>query len=193
MKTPTIPLARILPALLPFALFLLTTSARAAILLTFSQRGNDVVITLSGSTTIAHVVTTSTSSPINNFGPSGIHYIPTSQYGYTAKLYNDTGFPTAFGTFHSSSTASPFGVVDRAIAFGPGLSQGSLWAPTGELIIKNHTYLTLYGTNTPTGPIAHWLPDVVAFSSTFVPVPEPSTALLSALSAGVLVRRRRLA
>ncbi|RYD40931.1 MAG: hypothetical protein EOP85_13460 [Verrucomicrobiaceae bacterium] len=190
MKISPIPLARILPALLLFVLFLITTSARAAVHLTFSQRGNDVVITLSGSTTIPGFAILEP-GPVNQFNSNGFYHLPVTQFGYVGIIPNDTGFPIVSGVFDSSSTASAFGVVDRAIFFGPGLSEGSLWAPTGELVIKNHTYLTLFGTYTPTGPTAQWYSGVVAISSTVTPVPESSAAVLSILGVGVLVGRRR--
>ncbi|MEO5916588.1 MAG: PEP-CTERM sorting domain-containing protein [Luteolibacter sp.] len=64
--------------------------------------------------------------------------------------------------------------------------------PTGDLVIKNQSFLTLFGSATPaSGPQASWASNTLAFSSVIV-VPEPSgsTLLAIGLASVVLVRRR---
>ena len=185
------PLTRSFAAAL-VATALLAGTAQSAILLTWKQNGNDVVVTLSGSALIPVApVSTQIGVMLNRFSDWSFDYIPVAQFHYVG-LANPKGLPIISGTFDSSSTASVFSFNDRAVAFDFSLNAGDTWSPTGDLVIKNESFLTLFGSATPTlGPQGNWFNGTQAFSSTFVLVPEPSGSALLGIGLTPLILARR--
>lgn len=193
-----------IPKIITILLMVSPIAAQAAITLTFSQVGANVIATTSGTATLpgANVLsndfagsagTEAFNNSLNARADGDVYDIYFSGTSLTSFL---TTAPDA-GSIENNG----WGYADRMLLVGDQtLSPGSLWTPQQTFTWTNQNLTTIFSGTTPTATrtvytFSNWgptgLPSENRIDFVFGAVPEPSSLLLISLSSSLLLIRRR--
>lgn len=175
----------------------LSNAAQAVVLVTFSQSGNDVIATLSGSLLLPQDSDRNLDDSLGALDASGtinsLYYLFSSPATYD-EYTNGQSFASGLSqTPNSFSGSVGFGYALEYVLVEGSSSPGDTITPTGTWTWNNTTLAAIgLGSLTTTPVIVHRLApssdDTIQFVST---VPEPSSSVLLGLGATALVFRRR--
>ena len=178
-------------------LLALSNSAEAVVLVTFSQSGNDVVATLSGSLLLPQDSDRNLDDSLGALDASGttnsLYYLFSSPATYD-EYTNGQSFASGLSqTPNSFSGSVGFGYAFEYILVEGSSSPGGTLSPTGTWTWNNTTLAAIgLGSLMSTPVIVHRMAfssdDTIQFVST---VPEPSSSVLLGLGATALLFQRR--
>jgi hypothetical protein len=184
-------------SLVPLALIGLAftlTQAKAAITVTFSYNGINTIGVVSGSITLPSLTS---ANDLPNNGPTFIDggertlYVHTSgdpSYDYYVGGSNPSSVQITSPNLWSGNQS--FGFIFSTLYAPFSAVPGSVYTPTGTLTWSNQT-LAQVGVSGLTTPIVAYRASNGEEIRFVTAVPEPGTALLSAIGAIGLLRRRR--
>jgi len=191
---PKRPISHLLPALL---LIPCGDRADAALFMTASESGGDVVVVSTGSLNLNAWTSGIAGFITNNLDPSNAALVNGGPGVDTGDVYTDPlnfSAPSSFGTgggrdadIGSGGTFGMFDLGAPGLFVPTGYVSGS--ALSGSMTFTGETLLSLG--MTPGTYVWSWGTGPDADSLTFDVVPEPSSMALAALGSAMFIRRRR--
>ena len=177
-------------------LFILSSSTKAAVVITFSQTGADVIGVMSGSMAVPPV-SARIVDDVSRFGPElgggplslyilGIGFPSYDLYGGGVAASSGLSIPPSNILFAVDS----IGYSSTDLVFGSNVTPGSTYSPVGTWIWFGQTLGSIgLGSLTTQTVYTSATNDTIVFTAT--PVPEPSTALFAGIGLGLFFMRRR--